>query len=267
MSFSSCSRMWQCQTYCGLATPGGSTIVPSSGSSNRARMRVTSPGMGLHGVLAAVLVGRRAHGRPGIGDRLRRRVVGGDVERPAIDDLEGHEVQVDRVRVGGRVDQQPVLDGVGPRSRRDDGESRGLVEVGRVLDVERDRRPGERVERLRQVLHASDGRLGQPRERRQLQLRRGCRGRRSPWSRQVDADLQELVQPRAPAHRVRRPGVARDDERGAAPPAEVDDQVGALAGAISSAVIGTGARNRPPSVPICANGSALPLFSSANWRL
>jgi hypothetical protein len=44
---------WQCQTYCGFVTPGGSVIVPSSGSSKRARIRVTSPSrVGLDGVLA-----------------------------------------------------------------------------------------------------------------------------------------------------------------------------------------------------------------------
>ena len=38
-------------------------------------------------------------------------------------------------------------------------------------------------------------------------------------------------------------------------------------GAISNAVIGTGARSSPPSAPICVNGNSRPLFSSANWRL
>jgi hypothetical protein len=38
-------------------------------------------------------------------------------------------------------------------------------------------------------------------------------------------------------------------------------------GAISNAVIGTGARKSPPSAPICVNGNALPVCSSATWRL
>ena len=114
------------------------------------------PGVGLNRVFAAVLVGGRGHGGSGVGDRLGLGVVGGDVERPSIDDFERHKVQVDRVCVGGRVNQQPVFDSVGLGLVVTSGKCRLLVEVRRVLDVEVDRGVGERVERLRQVLHARD---------------------------------------------------------------------------------------------------------------
>ena len=74
----------------------------------------------------------------------------------------------------------------------------------------------------------TDG-AGSARQRRQLQV--GRRSRVVPaLQRPVDADLQQLRERRAPAHRVRRPRVVRDDERGVVLPGEVDDQIGALAG-------------------------------------
>jgi hypothetical protein len=60
------------------------------------------PGVCLHGVLAAVLVRPCGHGGAGIGDRLRPGVGRGDVERSAIEDLEGH----DHVGAFARSDQQ-----------------------------------------------------------------------------------------------------------------------------------------------------------------
>ena len=105
-----------------------------------------------------------------------------------------------------------------------------LVEVRRVLDVEVDRGAGERVERLRQVLHARDGRRGQ---RGRAPAAAGWppgSWRRRPAAAWLTRIFSSCDQPRAPAHRVGRPGVVRDDERGVALPGEVDDHVGALAG-------------------------------------
>jgi hypothetical protein len=42
-------------------------------------------------------------------------------DRPPVGDLEVHEVEVDRVRVGGRVHEQPVLDVARLRGGRDAG--------------------------------------------------------------------------------------------------------------------------------------------------
>jgi hypothetical protein len=60
------------------------------------------------------------------------------------------------MRVRGAVDEQPVLDRVGRRLGRDLGQTRLLVEVRCIFDVQVDRFVREWVERFGQATRLSD---------------------------------------------------------------------------------------------------------------
>ena len=166
MSFSSCSRMWQCQTYCGVGDPRREL--------DRALVRQLEPGSN-SGDLSRDGPELCPCGRSRWGRRARRvrctviacvgGVVGGDVERPSINDFEGHEVQVDRMSVGCRVDQRESSTAFDSRLGRDVGQATyAASRYGASSTLRFDRSACDRVEGFREVLHTCDGWRGQRRQ-------------------------------------------------------------------------------------------------------
>src|SRR5581483_8393542 len=67
--------------------------------------------IGAHGIFPAKFLRFGRYRRPGE-HQLAMRVPCEQIERPAIDDLEAHQVQMDRMRITGEIDETPRLDSV-----------------------------------------------------------------------------------------------------------------------------------------------------------